>query len=235
MVEHSRYRQKRRTPITVAEFKTITDVIEAKSEAFRVDKVAQTSLVAVLYYGGLRIAEVVGDSGRRWKVLTEKGLALKNSTAGLPDNWMEDPELWKFKRRGELRGIVKEDIELEKDTLYITSDPLKHGHREEPLELSLAWPRVADIGRQWYHATPGGRVWSMSQTTARTILKGAVETLYPHAFRASLASNMARDPNMSVSDLMGWFGWARSSTADAYIMAQRSRVKARESIGKMVS
>jgi integrase len=229
----SRYRQKRRTPITRQEFEKIVQGVQANSEAFRVDSPTQTSLVAILYYSGLRIAEVVGDSGRRWKRLTEKGQQL--SQAGqLPENWMEVEGLWEFKRRGELPGIVKEDITEEGETLYLSSDPLKHGKREEPLELDTAWPMVKGIRIQWDHAKPLSRVWPVSQTTARMILRGAAETLYPHAFRASLASNMARDPTMSVSDLMGWFGWARSSTADAYIMAQRSRVKARESIKKMV-
>jgi hypothetical protein len=216
------------------EFEKIIQKVQANSEAFRVDSMTQTSLVAILYYSGLRIAEVVGDSGRRWRVLSEKGQALANSEKGLPPDWIHDATLSEAKRRGLLHGVLKEDMTLEGETLYLNSDPLKHGKREDPLELDLAWPMVRGIKKQWDLAEPKHRVWGISQTTARMILRGAAEMLYPHAFRASLASNMARDPDMSVSDLMGWFGWARSSTADAYIMAQRSRVKAKKSIEKMV-
>lgn len=230
----SRYRQKRKTPIMRPEFEKIVQKVQANSAAFRVDSMTQTSLVAILFYSGLRIGEVVGDSGRQWRVLSEKGQALANSEKGLPDDWIHDPTLSEAKRRGLLHGILKEDMTLEGETLYLNSDPLKHGKREEPLELDLAWPMILGIKKQWDLADPKSRVWGISQTTARMILRGATEMLYPHAFRASLASNMARDPDMSVSDLMGWFGWARSSTADAYIMAQRSRVKAKKSIGKMV-
>lgn len=234
MVENSRYRQKRRTPITAREFENLVEKVEANSEAFRIDQLTQTSLVTILFYGGLRIGEVVGDSGRRWKIMSEKAKLLANTT-GLPEDWKTTRDLYVHRLRGELTGILKEDVSLEGDTLFITSDPLKHGKREEPLELSMAWPRVVDIGRQWYAAQAGRRVWPISQTSARSILSKAMVNLYPHAFRASLASNMARDPDMSVSDLMGWFGWARSSTADAYIMAQRSRVKAKKSIEKLVN
>jgi hypothetical protein len=235
VVEHSRYRQKRRTPIKREEFDGILRSVAANSDRFMVDSMTQTSMVAILYYGGLRIAEVVGDSGRKWRVLNDRGHALANSEKGLPNDWMNNPSLSEEKIRGYLPGIIKEDFTHEGNTLYLNSDPLKHGRREEPLELDVAWPSVLSIQRTWERTKSGERVWPISQTTARMILRGAAEMLYPHAFRASLASNMARDPNMSVSDLMGWFGWARSSTADSYIMAQRSRVKARESIKKMVS
>ena len=231
----SRYRQKRRNPIKREEFDNILYGVAQNSDKFRVDSMTQTSLVAVLYYSGLRIAEVVGDSGRKWRVLNDKGHALANSEKGLPDDWVNTPSLSEQKIRGYLPGILWEDFTYEGNTLYLTSDPLKHGKREEALELDTAWPAVLGIKKQWEHTKAGKRVWPISQTTARMILRGASEMLYPHAFRASLASNMARDPDMSVSDLMGWFGWARSSTADAYIMAQRSRVKARESIKKMVT
>jgi hypothetical protein len=41
---------------------------------------------------------------------------------------------------------------------------------------------------------------------------------------------MARNPEMSISDLKQWFGWARGETADKYILPARSVIKAREAL-----
>ena len=62
------------------------------------------------------------------------------------------------------------------------------------------------------------------------IARASGHWIYPHAFRLSRATLMARTLGISVSDMKAWFGWARSSTADAYIVSQRSMRKARDSI-----
>ena len=43
------------------------------------------SLVVILYYCGLRIAEVTGDKGRRWKILSKEGRTLSRAGA-LPED-----------------------------------------------------------------------------------------------------------------------------------------------------
>ena len=232
----SRYKAKRRTPITIEELGELIAHVRQTSIGVRLDQTLKTSLIAVLYYSGLRVAEVVGDSKRKWKTLTQYGKQMANSSEGLGRDWMNTEEgfLWEWRYRGRLPGIIKEDIKKEGQLLYIESPALKHGIREDPLELSLTWPYVNIIREQWNDTPKEMRVWPICQTSARTIVMEASEHLYPHAFRGSLASNMARDPTISVSDMMGWFGWARAATADNYIMAQRSKVKARESIDRMV-
>ena len=233
MVESSRYRVKRRSIISFPEF---SGMMSGLSASGRMDLVTKQSLLAVFYFTGLRIAEVVGDNQRKWKVLNEKGRQLSRTPQGLPEIWMEFAEgsLWDWRKRQSLPGIIKEDMVVEGGLLYLSSEPLKHGRRGDPLELSLKFPYVDAIVAQWKRAAEGKRVWPISQTSARTIVRQAELHLYPHAFRMSLASAMARDPRMSISDLQAWFGWSRSSTADAYLTEQRSRVKARESIRRMV-
>jgi len=232
----SRYREKRKTPISIEELSSLMRLVEVVPESSSIDELTRTSLVAGLFYTGLRVGEVVGDSNRKWKALTPQGIQLSRTQGGLPKSWMNTPEgeLWAWRNRGYLPGLIKEDIHREGEILYIDSVALKHGRRENPLELILNWPYVDLIEAQWIRTMANKRVWPISQSSVRIILRKASDILYPHAFRGSLASSMARDPTISVSDMMGWFGWARASTADAYIMAQRSVVTARQSIGRMV-
>lgn len=232
----SRYHVKLKNPITMAELSGIMSRVEVVPEASTLGSLVRTSLVSVLFYTGLRIGEVVGDANRKWKVLTEAGVQLSRTPAGLPKSWMDTEEgvLWEWKHRGYLPGILREDIHREGEILYVDAMALKHGKRENPLELSLNWPYADLIRKQWEKASPGARVWPISQASARIIVKRGAESLYPHAFRFSLATNFARDPSMSVADLQGWFGWSRSATADSYIIPSRSRVKARATIGRMI-
>jgi hypothetical protein len=53
--------------------------------------------------------------------------------------------------------------------------------------------------------------------------------LYPHAFRFSKATDMARDPDISLADMLYWFGWAQARTVDNYIQQARSSARVRKS------
>jgi hypothetical protein len=194
------------------------------------------SLVVILYYCGLRIAEVTGDKGRRWKILSKQGRTLSRAGA-LPDDWMGGAEggLWIWKTRDELPGLRKEDLRVQGGLLYINAQVLKHGRREVPLELPVTLPYIELVMGQWYAAKPGERVWPVTTRKAWEIIdRASGHWIYPHAFRLSRATLMARTPGISVSDMKAWFGWARSNTADAYIVSQRSMRKARDSIEQSV-
>jgi len=65
----SRYKIKRSTPITFAEF---SEMIE------RLERPEERSLLAFLFYTGARTSEVVGDSAKRYKRLSRKGEVLKD-------------------------------------------------------------------------------------------------------------------------------------------------------------
>ena len=234
----SRYKNKRQTPISFSEFEDLVAHVERIRDGFTIDHLTRSSLITILYYTGLRIAEVCGDSERKWKALTDRGVQLSKSPGWVKRVWLdtEEGELWEWRHRGRLPGILKEDIKKEGKTLYLSSEPLKHGSRGAPLELSLDWPYVILIEGQWSRKEIklGERVWPICASSARTIIRQAEQSLYPHAFRSSLVTTMARDPDISVADMLGQFGWARASTADAYIMEQRSRAHARASIEKMI-
>lgn len=228
----SRYKEKRRSTIGFREFvNLIADL----------DHLIHKSLAAILFYLGIRIAEICGDKERKWKVLSAKGIALSKD-GRLPRKWIKIPEeegLWVWRTRPPLPGIRKEDIILDEDTgiLRIFSEPLKHGRREGEgqLELDINYPFVNLIVKQWKKTKEGDRVWPMSTFQAWYYVKQASkDKIYPHAFRENRATQFARDPTIAIADMQQWFGWARASTADSYIQPIRSLQKARESLEKEI-
>ncbi len=220
----SRYKSERRTMIPFKEFETTLS---------NIDLLVWKSLVTLLYYAGFRISEIIGDYKRRWKILSPKGRALQRQNK-LPEDWIkidESENLWVWKYRDELPGIVKEDISLDGTQLTIFSEPLKHGKREgEGIELSTTYPYVNLIVQQWKKAESGEKVWNVSRWKMKQMFRDI--ELYPHAFRFSRATRFAHDPEMSIADMMEWFGWARATTADSYIVPVRSLAKSLRSIEK---
>lgn len=223
----SRYRSRRKSVISFAEFERI--VRKARDPR-------EKSLISVLFYTGLRVAEVVGDKTRKWKKLTENGTVLsKNGT--LPKDWKETSEgdLWTWKHREGLAGITKEDITVDQYVLRIFSKPLKHGKREGELELGLDYPYVDLIIQQWQQTRPTEKVWKLAMWKAWKIINQLSDgKLYPHAFRFSRATALARNPTISISDLQHWFGWVRATTADKYIEPARSVSKVKQAIEKEI-
>jgi len=224
----SRYRSRRQTIIQFDEFIELVESIET-------DNVLLRSLVVILYYLGIRIAEICGDGKRRWKKLTAYGKSLSRDEI-LPKNWRnteEEDDLWYWKERGPLPGILKEDLSLEGNILRIYSKPLKHGKREGEgqLELDLRYPYVNLLVQQGKSVEPGEKVWDIPTWNAWKLISDLSEgRIYPHAFRLSRATVMARNPDMSIADLKQWFGWARGETADKYIIPIRSVAKARRAL-----
>jgi len=220
----SRYKSKRRTMISFEEFESIIN---------RIDLLEWRSLIVLLFYVGFRISEIIGDYKRKWKVLSPKGRTLQRQNI-LPKNWIntdESENLWVWKYRDELPGIMKEDISLDGTRLTIFSEPLKHGKREgEGVELSTKYPYVDLIVEQWRKTEPGEKVWNVSRWKMKKMFSDI--GIYPHAFRFSRATRYAHDPEMSIADMMEWFGWARASTADSYIVPVRSVAKSLRSIEK---
>ena len=217
----SRYKTKRSTPIP---FKEFVEIIE------NTEDLEEKSLLAFLFYTGARVSEIVGDSAKRYKKLSQKGRALKEKGI-LPRDWIKRPEhegLWIWVERPPIKGLTKEDFEIDKtkNVLNVNLKPVKRGRRIAPLELPLDLPYMDLILKQWRKTKKGEKIWRFSPWQVWDIVKRASNgRLYPHAFRFSKATLFARDPNIAVSDMQYWFGWARASTADRYILPARGSEK----------
>jgi len=217
----SRYKVKRATPISRGEF-------EAMLRRCRNDR--ERGLLVLLFYTGARVSEVVGIKQIRYKVLSEKGKRLK--TRGLlPRDWIKTPKssgLWKWVTRKPQAGLLKEDFEIDRErgVLSINFKPVKRGKRLAPVQLPLTLPHIQYIIWCVEKAKPGSPVWEWSRQWVWLLIKRVSNgRLYPHAFRFSRATQFARDPTISVSDMQFWFGWRRASTADRYIQPVRSSQK----------
>jgi len=163
-------------------------------------------------------------------VQTEKAKNLK-SRGLLPRDWIHTPEhlgLWKWAFSKAHRGILKEDIEHDKErkALVVNIRPIKRGRRPAPLILPLSLPYMIYVLKQWRKTRKGEKLWKFSPWQVWKIVKETSGVrLYPHAFMFSRATVFARDPSIAVSDMQYWFGWSRASTADRYILPARGSEK----------
>jgi len=183
-----------------------------------VDPLRDSSLLSAFYWAGLRVAEIVGDRKRTYKVSRfTKPEREEMKRKGI--DWRKEPEPYINRTSPERPGILKEDIEFDEETnfLYIRALALKHGKRENPLELSLKLPYVDLILQQWERTKPGEKVWDLRTEYAWAIIKELDVRLYPHYYRFNRTMETVELPNTSAADLLSWFGWRRVQTAYNYL------------------
>jgi len=197
-----------------------------KNHYLGVDPLRDSSLLAVYYWTGLRLSEVVGDRKRRYKVSRfskEEREDMRRS--GI--KWEEQPDPYTIRISPERHGIRKEDIEFdeERNVLRITALALKHGKREAPLELSLDLPFADLILQQWERTKPGEKVWDLKREYAWEILKELNPKLYTHYYRLNRAMEFVKVPSTSPAHLLSWFGWRRLQTAYNYLALGGRRIE----------
>ena len=187
----------------------------------------------LLFWTGLRVSECLGDNGLSWRVLSPQCKILSN-TGNLPEDWIKSPEssgLWELKSRPPNKGLIKEDLSVKGNILYVHSDPLKHGRRDRDIELSTTLPHVNFILNSWRSTDVGERIFKVSRKQLWFTLY-MLSGLKTHSFRASRAMNYASDPNIDLASILLGMGWRRSQTADSYISQSRSFTKLRESLDR---
>lgn len=184
-----RYRYgKQKKAISLDIFKRIMEKA-TKLETWKHDSLMIQSFLAVLYWTGLRKTEVHGARPHRYI---------------LPSCKRREEEIEKFTEP--IRGILKEDIWIQGDTLYIMAEPRKHGEREAPLELWLEFPYVDLIVKQWQRTELGQRVWRISEWDSWDLMKKLDAKKYPHFFRFNRITEMCANPEMSVAEICSWTG-----------------------------
>ena len=155
------------------------------------DSLTVKSFLVVLYWTGLRKTEVHGARRHKYVLPPTKGPGHKD-----PLTRYTDP----------VPGILKEDITLTGDTVFIRAIARKKGKREAPLELWTGFPYVSLIVEQWQRTPKTQRVWPITEWDSWNLMKQIDGKKYPHFFRFNRITELCADPKMSVADVCSWTG-----------------------------
>lgn len=164
---------------------------------FRVQVVSVSGLLAMLYYTGLRITEIVGDKPHKYY--------LKDGT----EKWTKP-----------FHGIRNTDLSIQLNFLKVdVREVRKRGKREEPIWIPLNKPGVDSIIEAWRNTKEMfKRVFPITKWLAWRLISTVTEgKLYPHYFRLNRATEFANKPETSLLELKQWFAWARMETASFYM------------------
>lgn len=154
------------------------------------------ALLALFYWTGLRKTEVLGRKQIKYRV--KAGIK-----TGKPHP-----------------GLLKEDMRLEDDALFVFSveeKVLKHGKREAPLVLPLSLPYVDSIVEQWRNTKPKQRVFPISYITFWRVCKRIDPKFTPHFFRHNRVTKFSANPKLSLADICAWTGLS-PQTVSTYMM-----------------
>ncbi|MEM3459579.1 MAG: hypothetical protein QXN36_01630 [Candidatus Bathyarchaeia archaeon] len=179
---------KQKRAITIQNFKEMLDRVD-RIDLGKYDTLTVKSFLALLYWTGLRKTEVHGAKPHRYILPSCK----KHSETII-------------KETEAVPGILKEDIEVKGDVLYIEAVARKHGKREAPLELWIKLPFVDLIVEQWKRTEPKQRVWPLSEWDSWQIMKRIDKKKYLHYFRFNRITELCSNPKLSVADICSWTG-----------------------------
>ena len=213
-LSRSRYKNgKVEDTITLEDFQDF--LIEAKNyrewrremygDDWRFKDINVCALFSVLYYTGLRVAEVVGDIKRKYET-----------------------KRYGTRRSSGHTGILKEHVTIEENHIRIRSDkPLKHGKREAPLYVPKDKPGVDEIIEVWEKTERGERLFPISKTYAWRFVTDVTQRahdkndelvrVYPHFFRLNRVSRWCEHKDTTIKELKDWFGWRDPETIASYL------------------
>jgi len=174
---------KQRKAIALEVFSKMLNKVE-KLALRKYNLLAVQSFLAILYWSGLRKTEVHGAKPHRYV---------------LPPCKKHSEPIQKFTEA--IPGILKEDMWIKGDTLYVQAVARKHGSREAPLEIWAEFPYVDLIIKQWQSTPRDERVWPISEWDSWDLMKKIDAKKYPHFFRFNRITEMCLNPEMSVADI----------------------------------
>jgi hypothetical protein len=174
--------------IDLAVFSKMLDKVD-NIDTGKYSKLLVKSLLAILYWTGLRKTEVIGSNAHKYvlPLCKRHSEPIVKTTEAIP-------------------GILKEDVKVDGDRLLIYAKARKHGKREAPLELFLDLPYVNLIVQQWSQTLPKQRVWPIAEWDAWAIMKKLDARKYLHFFRFNRISEFCGDPDMSIKEIASWTG-----------------------------
>jgi hypothetical protein len=155
----------------------------------RYDLLSVQSLLAAYYWLGVRKTELIGCKPKRYVCPGCKRhiLPFEKTAEAVP-------------------GVLKEDIKMDAEWLYIEAAPRKKGTREAPLMIPLSFPYTDLIVAQLQKTLPKQRVWPVAEWDIWRIIKECDAKQYIHFFRFNRITEMCSDPDQSLADLCSWTG-----------------------------
>ena len=163
------------------------------------DLLTVQSLLAAYYWLGVRKTELIGSGPKRYVLPS-----CKRHTEHIDRTAQAIP------------GVLKENIKVDSEWIYIEAAPRKKGSREAPLMIPLTFPFVDLIIRQWQKTEAKNRVWPVGEWDIWKIIKECDAKQYVHFFRFNRVTEMCSDPTQSLADLCSWFGLT-PTTIDSYL------------------
>ena len=141
------------------------------------------ALIAILYWTGFRISEVIGGKPHKYRLKSGE-----------------------VKYTEEFPGLLKENIWVDDEFLYVYQRARKHGKREGPVAIPLVLPYVNLIVEQWRKTKPGHKVFPIAYVTFWRILKRIDPKIYPHFFALNRITKLAENPEIGLAQICAWTG-----------------------------
>jgi hypothetical protein len=211
------------------------------------DPLRDQSIIALLWYSGFRITEIVGDRKRTYSVQSD--YAHSNEARNKARDEMSPEKTWKkywdayWKTHKEYNknrtspdheGILGRDItkisvpvvnsnnEILKYVNYLEIKAIvkKNGYRHSPLRLNLDWKYVNFIEEQWMKTSPDEPVWGGVFDKRREYVWKMIKEIDPTIYPHFFRFNRASkmaSMNVPITTLLAWFGWKRIETATDYL------------------
>ena len=184
-----RYKYGKQTKATDLEtFKAMLEKVD-RIDLKKHDPLTVKSFLALLYWSGLRKTEVHGAKPHKY-------VLPPCSRHSEPIEKTTEP----------ISGILREDMWIKDDTLYVVAVARKHGNREAPLEFWLGLPFIDLIVEQWKRTEPNSRVWNIKEWDSWNIMKHIDKKKYLHFFRFNRITELCANPTLSVADICSWTG-----------------------------
>jgi hypothetical protein len=198
--------------IELSTFKSMLDKVD-RLRLRKYSPLLIKSFLSLLFWCGLRKSEAIGSPVKHYTLKPCKRHAepIAKVSEAVP-------------------GILKEDIWIEGEWLFVKALARKHGSREAPLQLHTSLPFIDLIIEQWKQTLPKQRVFQLTEWDSWSVMKRIDQKKYLHFFRFNRITELCANPRMSVADICNWTG-PTGITIEAYM--ERSGRYIRETAEKM--
>jgi len=196
---------KQKHGIDLATFNRLLEKVDKPTvNKYGYDSLFIKSLLALLYWLGIRKTEAIGSRSHKYvlKPCKRRPTTEVKYTRAMP-------------------GIWAKDIHVEGEWLCIEAEARKHGSREGALRLPLTFPFVDLIVQQWKRTGVSSRVWPIPEVTSWRIMKQLDAKKYLHFFRFNRITELCSNPNISMAEICSWTGLTPQTINDYMERSER--------------